>query len=86
MVEAIIDTHLRASISFHDVFHGFHTGRGMGTVILELKLAWELSRVNQDPLFLVFMDLRNSYNTVERGSLLTALEEYCAGPNMCRLL
>ena len=73
MVEAIIDTHLRASISFHDVFRGFHTGRGMGTVILELKLAQELSRVNQDPLFLVFMDLRKAYYNMDRGRILKTL-------------
>ena len=39
LVEEIIDNHMRASISFHGVPHGFHTGRGMGTAILELKLA-----------------------------------------------
>ena len=45
----------------------------MGTVILELKLAQELSRVNQDPLFLVFMDLRKTYYNMDRGRILKTL-------------
>ena len=33
---------------------------------MELKLAQDLSRVYQDPLFLVFLDLRKAYDTVDR--------------------
>ena len=86
VVEAIIDTCLRASISFHNVLHGFRALRGIGTAILELKISQELDSVDQDPLFLVFLDLRKSYDTVDRGRILTALEGYGAGPHIRGLL
>ena len=36
VVEAIINTHLRASVRLHEVLNGFLTGRLTGTAILEL--------------------------------------------------
>ena len=53
VVEEIIDTRLRASISPYDDLHGFRVGRLMKTAILELKLAQDLASVNKDPLFMV---------------------------------
>ena len=86
VVEAIIDNRVRESIRLHDVLHGFRSGRGMGMVILELNLAQELDRVYQYPLFLIFLDLEKSYNTVYRGNLLTDMEGYDTGPHMYMLL
>ena len=37
----------------------------MGTTILELKLAQELDSMEQNPLFLVFLDLHKAYYTVD---------------------
>ena len=45
VVEALIYTRLIASIQFHDVLHGFRSGRGTGMDIMELKLAQELARI-----------------------------------------
>ena len=42
--------------------------------------------MDQDPMFQVLLYLKNSYNTVDIGHLLTKLEGYIAGPHMCRLL
>ena len=39
VVEALIDTRLRASLQFHDVIHRFRDGRIMGTAIMDMKLA-----------------------------------------------
>ena len=47
VVEAIINTRLRESLRFHDVLHGLHAGKGIGTAILELNLAQELASVDQ---------------------------------------
>ena len=66
VAEALIDTHLRASLQFHDVLHGSRAGRGKGTAITELKLAQELTRIDQDTLLLVFLDLRKAYDTVDQ--------------------
>ena len=85
-MEAIIDTHLRASVCLHNVLHGFHTLRGTETVILDLKLAQKLTCIDQDPILLVFLDLCKVHNMVDHGPLLIALEVYSAGPHICRLL
>ena len=80
VVDALIYTHLRASLQMHDVLHEFRAGTGMGTAILDLKLDQDIAIIDQDPLFLVFLDLRNSYDTVDRDSLIITLEGYVAGP------
>ena len=53
---------------------------------MELKLTQELSSIDQDPLFLVFLDLWNAYNNVDRERLIITLEGYGSGPHMCSLL
>ena len=60
VVEAVIDTCIKTVVQFHDVLHRFCAERGTGTIIMELKLAQELVSVDQDPLFLVFLDLRKA--------------------------
>ena len=65
-VEALIDTRLHDSLQFHDVLHRFRSGRGMRTAIMELKLVHELTSVDHNPLFIVFLDLSKAYNTVDR--------------------
>ena len=84
-VEAIIDTCLWASIQFHDVLCEFRAGRNTETVTMEIKLYQELASVNQDPLFLVFLDPRKAYDTVDRGRLIRTLEGYGAVPQMYKL-
>ena len=74
-MEYIINTCLRASIQFNDVLHGFRVGRGTGAANMELKLSQELAIVDQDPLFLVFLNLRKAYNTVDRSRLIMTLED-----------
>ena len=58
----------------------------MATAAMELKLAQDLSSVNQEPLFLVLIDTRKAYNTVDHDRLIRALEGYGVGPKMCELL
>ena len=86
VVDVIIDTRLRSNFHLHDVLHGLCAGRVTGTDILELNLTQELARFEQDPLLLVFLDLRKAYDTVDWGRLLANLEVYGAGPHMCKLL
>ena len=86
VVEALIDTRLRTSLQMHNALHRFRSGRGTGMAIIELKLAQKLSRIYQDPLFLEFLDLRKSYDTLDRDRLIKTLEGYVTGPRMCGLL
>ena len=78
----VIDTRIKKAVTFHDVLHGFHIGRGMGTSIMELKLAQDLASVDQDPIFLVFLDLRKSYDNLYHGYLLQTLDGYGVGTNI----
>ena len=55
VVKALINNRLRTSLQMHGILHGFRAGRGAGTAIMELKLAHELSIIDQDPLFLVLL-------------------------------
>ena len=86
VVEALIDTLLHASIQFHEVLHGFRTGKGMGATIIELKLSQELSGVCRDPLSLVFLYLRKAYDAVDRKRLIQILEGYGAVTCPCGIL
>ena len=54
--------------------------------IMELKLAQELASIDQDPLFLIFLDLRKDYGTMDRDRILITLEGYGVGPWMCGIL
>ena len=60
VVEAIIDTHLLASIHFHGVIHGFRARRGKGEAIMYLNPAQELASIDHNALLLVFLDLRKA--------------------------
>ena len=53
---------------------------------MELESAQELSRVDHEPLFLVFLYLRKSYNTVYGERLISTLEGYDARPGLCGLM
>ena len=86
MVETLIDTLLCTSLQMHDILHEFRERRGTGTAIMELNLVRELASIDQDLLFLVFLDLRKAYETVDRECLLITLEGYGARPWLCGLL
>ena len=86
VVEALINTCLRASLQMLDVLHGFRPIRGKVTDIMELNLAQDLARIDQDSLFLVFLDLRKACDTVDQDRLLITLEWNGAGTWMCGLL
>ena len=78
VVEAIIDTRIKTAVIFNDVLHGFRACRGTETAIVEIKMSRKLASINQDPLSLVFLDLRKVYNTLYHGRLLQTLGGYGA--------
>ena len=71
LVGVLMDTSLHARLQIHDVLHGFRSGRGTGSAIMDLKIDQEFASIDQDPLFLLQWT----------G---TALSSYCRG--MERLL
>lgn len=53
---------------------------------MEINISQELESVDQDPLFLVFLDLRKIYENMDHGRLLQTLAGYGAGPKLRGLL
>ena len=86
VVEAVIDIWIKSLSKLHDVLHRFCAGRGTGTAIIELKLSYELSSVDQDSLFLLLLYLRKSYDNLDRGVLLQIIEGYGEEPKLRGLL
>ena len=57
-----------------------------GAAILKLKLAKEIASIDQDPHFLVLLDIRKAYDTLDQYLLLITLEGFGAGPWLCGIL
>ena len=66
----ILNFCLTTSIDFHDVFHGFWAGRGIGSTSLEAKLIHQLMAMRLEGLYEIFMDLYKSYEALYMGRCL----------------
>jgi hypothetical protein len=55
---------------------GFRQGRGTSTVIIEAKFRMQLAKRT-----FIFMDLKKSYDTMDRGTTVEGLKGYGVGPN-----
>ena len=64
VLERIVD-HRLETIVLHDSFHGCLKHRGMGTVIIEAKLAQQLAHLEQAPFYGVFIDLRKAFDAMD---------------------
>ena len=62
----IVNNRLRNSITLHDALHGFIQGRGMGTATIEANLAQQLVGIVHEPLLQVFIDMKKSYDFLDR--------------------
>ena len=85
-MEAIINTLINKVVKFHHFLHRFCAGRRTGAAIMELNPAQELESVDQDPLFLVFLDLIKEYDNLDHDWILKTLEGYGTGPKMRGIL
>ena len=60
----VIDTVSRKQFTLKS--QGFRYRRGMWAAIMELNITQELANIYQDPLFLLLLDLRKAYETVDQ--------------------
>ena len=65
-----------------DALHGFRAGRGTGTAIMETKLLAQLRSRMDEPLFMIFLDLKKAYDTLNRPQAMRILEGYGVGRNI----
>ena len=63
-----------------------HTGRGTGTAIMEAKLAQEPAAIKRTPPFQIFLDLRKTYDALDRGRCLEIHRGYGVGPRILGIL
>ncbi len=84
-IEQVIDHQLDA-IDLHDSLHGCHHNRRTGTAIIKAKLAQQLSYLELQPFYGVFLDLRKAFNAMDWEQCILVLEGYGAGPRMIQLI
>jgi hypothetical protein len=85
VIKQIIDHRLDA-FKLHNSLHGCRNKRGMGTAIVEAKLAQQLSYLELKPFYGVFIDLRKAFDAMDRERCIMILEGYGAGPRLVRLV
>jgi Reverse transcriptase (RNA-dependent DNA polymerase) len=86
IVSMIIHRRLIESIPFHDSIHGFRTERGTSTAIINIKLKMQLAKRKKIPLYMIFLDIKKAYDTLDRGRIMILLKEYGLGNNICKLM
>jgi hypothetical protein len=85
VLEKVMDLRLEA-IVLHDSLHGCLALQGMGTGIIEAKLAQQLAHLEQRPFFGIFIDLRKAFDTMDHGRCLEILALHGVGLKMLRLI
>ena len=84
-IERVTDHRLDA-IELHNNLHGCCSKRRTGTMIVEAKLAQQLSYLELKPFYGVFLDLRKIFDVIDRERCILLLEGYGAGLQMIRLV
>ncbi len=84
-IEQVIDHQLDA-IDLHDSLHGCCYNRGTGTAIIKAKLAQQLSYLELQPFYGVFLNLRKAFCAMDWEQCIMVLEGYGAGPWMIQLI
>ena len=82
----IIHRRLIHSIEFHDAIHGFRTKRGTSTAIINVKLIMQLAKRNKHPLYMIFLDIKKAYDTLDRQRAINLLRKYGLGDKICNLI
>ena len=75
-----------ASITFHDVLHGFWAGRGVGTAALEAKLLHQRTVISYLVIFEVLLDLQKAYYNLDKDRCLKIIMAYRVGPRALQII
>jgi hypothetical protein len=69
-------------IQFHDSLHNELSKRETGTATIKANLHQGLAWHNQCPLYQIYIDLKKSYDALDREQMLDILAAYGVGPKM----
>jgi hypothetical protein len=86
LISMIIHQRLTTSIKLHDVVHGFRANRGTGTSTMNVKLLMQKAKRESNPLYMIFLDIKKAYDTLDRERTIEILQKYGVGPNICRVI
>jgi len=86
LISSIINQRMSDKIELADELHGFRQGRGTGTAIMEAKLLSQLQCRSDEPLYMIFLDLKKAYDTLDRKQAMRILEAYGVGCNLRRII
>lgn len=88
LVSRIVSVRMNNSIIYHDAVHGFRRNRGTMTATAELKLCMRATKFDKEvkPRFIVFLDLKKAYDTLDRTRTMEILKAYGVGPNICHFI
>ena len=70
----ILNCRLTSSITYHNFLHVFREGRGTGTATLKAKLLQQFADLRGEVLYVIFLDLPNAYDALDRSRCLEILE------------
>ena len=82
----IMNNRFRSATTLQYKLHGFIQGRGTVTATMEENLAHQLAGLCHKPIFQFSLDVRKSYDSLDRGRCTEILWGYFLGSNLKRLL
>ena len=74
LLETVLDTSF-LEIEPHDYLHSFRAKKRWRTSIMVANLHQELALREQAPLFVIFLDLKNAFDAMDREQCLDILEK-----------
>ena len=86
LISMIIHKRMMSSVEFHESIHGFRTNRGTSTAIINIKLRMQLAKREKNPLYMVFLDVKKAYDTIDRQRTINMLGKYGLGERTCKLI
>ena len=82
----VVNCQLKRGVVLHGAMHELRGGWGTETATLEANLDQQLMLLAHDPLFQVSLDIRKTYDSLDREQCLEVLSGYEVGANLTRLL